>query len=46
MEWPPRSGRKAEFPEADRAAWYGLGEAREKIHKGQVPILDALAAIV
>ena len=46
VEWPPRSGRKAEFPEADRAAWYGLGEARDKIHKGQVPILDALAAIV
>jgi predicted NUDIX family NTP pyrophosphohydrolase len=44
MEWPPRSGRTAEFPEADRAAWFGLNEAREKIHKGQLPILAALDA--
>ena len=43
MEWPPHSGQKAEFPEADRAAWFGMDEAREKIHKGQVPILDALS---
>ncbi len=28
MEWPPRSGRRAEFPEVDRAAWFGLAEAR------------------
>ena len=44
MEWPPHSGRQAEFPEADRAGWFSLEEAREKIHKGQVPILDALTA--
>jgi predicted NUDIX family NTP pyrophosphohydrolase len=44
MEWPPRSGRQAEFPEADRAAWFSLEEAGEKIHKGQLPILAALAS--
>ncbi len=44
MEWPPKSGRMAEFPEADRAAWLGIDEARHKILKGQRPILDALAA--
>lgn len=42
MEWPPKSGKAAEFPEADRAAWFALGEAREKILKGQLPILAAL----
>ena len=44
MEWPPRSGRQASFPEIDRAAWFGLDEARSKIVIGQVGFLDALAA--
>jgi predicted NUDIX family NTP pyrophosphohydrolase len=44
LEWPPRSGRMAEFPEVDRAAWYSLEEALEKINKGQRPILAALKA--
>ena len=42
MEWPPRSGRQQEFPEIDRAAWFGLDAARSKVVKGQVPLLDAL----
>ncbi|HEX7158522.1 MAG TPA: NUDIX domain-containing protein [Edaphobacter sp.] len=42
MEWPPRSGRKAEFPEVDRAGWFSIAEARERILKGQAPLLDAL----
>lgn len=42
MEWPPRSGKMQKFPEVDRAAWYGLAEARLKLHKGQVPIVDKL----
>ncbi len=44
MEWPPKSGRRAEFPEADRASWFGIDEARRKILKGQVAIIDALLA--
>ena len=44
MEWPPRSGRQASFPEIDRAAWFGLDEARSRILIGQVGFLDALAA--
>jgi predicted NUDIX family NTP pyrophosphohydrolase len=44
MEWPPRSGRRATFPEVDRAAWFDLPTAREKILAGQVPLLDALLA--
>jgi len=46
MEWPPRSGRQQEFPEIDRAAWFPLAAAREKVHQGQVAVLDALARIV
>ena len=42
IEWPPRSGRMAEFPEVDRAAWYSLAEAMEKINKGQKPFIAAL----
>jgi len=42
IEWPPRSGKTAEFPEVDRAAWYSIDEALEKINKGQRPIIAAL----
>jgi predicted NUDIX family NTP pyrophosphohydrolase len=42
LEWPPRSGRMQEFPEIDRAAWFPVDEAREKLVKGQVPFLDRL----
>lgn len=42
MEWPPRSGKSLQFPEVDRAAWFGLAVARKKIHKGQAAMLDAL----
>ena len=40
MEWPPRSGRRQEFPELDRAAWYRLDEARQRILKSQSQLLD------
>jgi predicted NUDIX family NTP pyrophosphohydrolase len=42
MEWPPRSGRLTEFPEADRAGWFIPVVAARKLLKGQVPILNAL----
>ena len=42
LEWPPRSGRLQSFPEVDRAAWFTLPEAREKINKGQSALLDEL----
>ena len=40
MEWPPRSGRRASFPEVDRGAWFGRAEAERKILAAQVPFLD------
>ncbi|HVE70316.1 MAG TPA: NUDIX domain-containing protein [Thermoanaerobaculia bacterium] len=42
MEWPPKSGKRAEFPEVDRGAWFPIEEARTKILKGQAPFLDEL----
>ncbi|MCB1501630.1 MAG: NUDIX domain-containing protein [Bauldia sp.] len=44
MEWPPHSGRTAEFPEVDRAAWFDPDTAAAKMLKGQRPILAALLA--
>lgn len=44
MEWPPRSGIEREFPEVDRAEWFGLDEAREKINSAQAELLDRLVA--
>jgi predicted NUDIX family NTP pyrophosphohydrolase len=43
LEWPPRSGRHREFPEVDRAGWFGLEEAKRKILPGQIALLDELA---
>jgi len=43
MEWPPRSGRTAEFPELDRVAWFPLDRAREVIVSAQSAFLDRLA---
>lgn len=42
MEWPPKSGKLTEFPEIDRAAWFPLPTARDKLTKGQRPLLDRL----
>ncbi len=42
LEWPPRSGKTAEFPEVDRSAWFSIDGAVEKINKGQTPIIVAL----
>jgi predicted NUDIX family NTP pyrophosphohydrolase len=42
MEWPPRSGNEREFPEVDRAEWFGIDQAREKILPTQATFLDRL----
>jgi predicted NUDIX family NTP pyrophosphohydrolase len=46
MEWPPRSGRRQSFPEVDRAAWFGVDEARVKLHLGQRPLIEALLRLL
>lgn len=44
LEWPPGSGKRRSFPEIDRAAWFTLDEAREKIRDTQAELLDRLVA--
>jgi predicted NUDIX family NTP pyrophosphohydrolase len=44
LEWPPGSGRKAAFPEVDRAAFFAVPKARRAILPAQVPFLDRLEA--
>lgn len=46
MEWPPRSGRRQEFLEVDRAEWFTMEAAKEKILKGQVGFLEELTQIL
>lgn len=46
LEWPPRSGKLQDFPEVDRAAWFGVDEARVKILRGQLPFIDALVSTI
>jgi predicted NUDIX family NTP pyrophosphohydrolase len=46
LEWPPRSGRKASFPEVDRAQWFSPAEARRKILKGQSELIARLLKVI
>jgi predicted NUDIX family NTP pyrophosphohydrolase len=46
MEWPPKSGKTQEFPEVDRAAWFTIPAAREKILAGQMGLLDQLVSLL
>jgi predicted NUDIX family NTP pyrophosphohydrolase len=45
-EWPPRSGRMQEFPEVDRAAWFGLEDARVKLVSAQAELVDRLEQLL
>jgi len=46
MEWPPKSGKVASFPEIDRAGWFIIDVARQKIIPGQVALIDELETLV
>jgi predicted NUDIX family NTP pyrophosphohydrolase len=46
MEWPPRSGRRASFPEVDRAEFFGLENARVKINAAQAALIERLVAAI
>ena len=45
IEWPPRSGKRQAFPEVDKAAWFTLDEARQKINVAQGELLDRIGAM-
>ena len=42
IEWPPRSGKKARYPEVEQARWMSLAQARDLMLPSQLPLLDAL----
>ena len=46
LEWPPKSGRHREFPEVDRAGWFSIAAAKEKILQGQAGFLDELMKFI
>lgn len=46
MEWPPRSGRKQEFPEVDRAEWFTINMAKKKLLKWQVGFIEELCKLL
>jgi predicted NUDIX family NTP pyrophosphohydrolase len=46
IEWPPRSGKRQKFPEVDRAGWFMMDVAKEKILRGQLGFLEELRRIV
>lgn len=46
MEWPRRSGIIREFPEIDRAGWFDIEIARNKILKGQQGFIDRLLSAI
>lgn len=46
MEWPPRSGKFASFPEVDRAEFFTLAAARRKMNPAQVALLDELERLL
>jgi predicted NUDIX family NTP pyrophosphohydrolase len=45
LEWPPRSGRRQSFPEVDRAEWFDIDSARQKMLSAQGDLLDRLLAL-
>ena len=45
IEWPPKSGRTAEFPEVDRAGFFPVEEAKTKINPAQIPLLDEVVRL-
>jgi len=46
MQWPPKSGRYEEFPEVDRGEWFDMPIAKQKIVRGQVPLLEQLEQLL
>ncbi|MDI3322196.1 NUDIX domain-containing protein [Pinibacter soli] len=46
MEWPPKSGKQKTFPEIDKAGWFNLQEAKEKINPAQVALLEEMEKLI
>lgn len=46
MEWPPQSGKWKKFPEVDKAEWFEVDEAKQKINPAQATLIDELLNII
>lgn len=46
LEWPPRSGKVLEFPEVDRAGWFNVEEAKEKLNEAQYGLIGSLIELL
>ena len=46
MEWPPKSGKRQSFPEVDKAEWFAIEVAKQKINERQIPLLDELLEVI
>lgn len=46
LEWPPKSGKTQEYPEVDRAEWFSVPIAHQKIHSAQTEFLHRLVALL
>jgi len=46
LEWPPRSGKKAEFPEVDRARYFTFEEALSMMHPAELPLVERLLQLL
>lgn len=42
VDWPPRSGKRLEVPEVDKAEWFDAATAKDKIHTYQAPLIETL----
>lgn len=46
LEWPPKSGKQAEFPEVDKAEWFDVATAKQKINSAQAKLIEELEAVL
>jgi predicted NUDIX family NTP pyrophosphohydrolase len=46
IEWPPKSGKMASFPEIDRASWFDIETAKVKVNPGQIRLIEELVEYV
>ena len=46
LEWPPKSGKTIPVPEVDRAAWFNLSDAKEKINSAQWALIEQVAELL
>lgn len=46
MEWPPKSGKRAMYPEVERGEWWPMNQALTKINPAQAALVRELAEIL